>query len=69
MDTFFNKKYCDRCGCSLENKGRIMSMFNMDCLCSDCKDKERLNPRYKEAVEADNEEIRKGNYNFEGIGL
>lgn len=40
MDKFFSQKYCDRCGKSL-NGGRIMSMFNEDCICMECKDKER----------------------------
>ena len=34
-----------------------------------CYEKEKKRPDYKEAVEADHAEIRKGNYNFEGIGL
>lgn len=67
MDRFFNQKYCDRCGGSLEG-GRIMSMFNEQCICMSCKDKETKEPDYKKAVEADQEEIRKGNYNFKGIG-
>lgn len=32
MDKFFAQKYCDRCGQSLKG-GRIMSMFNRDCIC------------------------------------
>lgn len=32
MDKFFTQKTCDRCGGSLEN-GRIMSMFNTECIC------------------------------------
>ena len=67
MDRFFNQKYCDRRGGSLEG-GRIMSMFNEQCICMSCKDKETKEPEYKKAVEADQEEIRKGNYNFKGIG-
>ncbi len=66
-DLFFTQKYCDRCGKELGGL-RIMSMFNTDCLCMSCKEKETKNPRYKEAVKADIEEIRKGNYNFDGIG-
>lgn len=66
-DTFFSKTKCDRCGGSLEG-GRIQSMFNEDCLCMKCKDEERKHPDYKTAVEADNAEIRRGNFNFKGIG-
>jgi hypothetical protein len=65
MDTFFTQPNCDRCGKSLKN-GRMMSMFNTDCLCLDCIETERQH--YRQAVEADHAEIRKGNFNFKGIG-
>lgn len=68
MDTFYSQKTCDRCGGSLKD-GRTMSMFNTQCICMKCKEKERKRPDYDKAVEADNEQIRQGNYNFEGIGL
>jgi hypothetical protein len=32
-----------------------------------CKEKETNEPDYNKAVEADHEEIKKGNYNFKGI--
>ncbi len=67
MDRFFTQTTCDRCGGSLE-KGRIMSMFNTDCICMDCKKKETQRTDYKKAQDADIQEIRKGNYNFSGIG-
>lgn len=66
MDRFLNKKCCDRCKESLKG-GRILSMFNEDVLCMSCKDKETKDPEYKKAVEADHEEIKKGNYRFKGI--
>lgn len=65
---FFKKKNCDRCGTSLEGKGRIMSMYNTDCLCLNCKEAETKRSDYKQAQDADINEIRKGNYNFGGIG-
>ena len=68
MDTFFTQKYCDRCGKSLDG-GRTMSMFNTDCICMECKKKETLREDYKDAQKADMAEIRKGNYNFKGIGF
>ncbi len=68
MDKFFTQKYCDRCGGSLEG-GRIMSMFNEDCICMKCKEEERKRPDYKQAQDADINEIKKGNRNFKGIGL
>lgn len=66
MDTFFTQKLCDRCKKDLKN-GRIMSMFNTDCICLDCSDKEKKDKDYKKAQEADIEEIKKGNFNFKGI--
>ena len=66
MDKFFSQKYCDRCKRSLKG-GRIMSMFSEDVLCMSCKDKETKDPEYKKAVEADHEEIKKGNFNYKGI--
>lgn len=68
MDRFFTQTTCDRCGGSLDG-GRIMSMFNTDCICMACKDKERKSFNYDKAVEADHEQIKQGNYNFAGIGL
>lgn len=66
MDKFFSQKHCDRCKGSLKG-GRIMSMFSEDVLCMSCKDKETKDPEYKKAVEADYEEIKKGNFNYKGI--
>lgn len=66
MDRFFTQETCDRCGGSLKG-GRIMSMYNEDCICLSCKEKEMKRKDYKEAVEAELEEIKKGNYNYKGI--
>lgn len=67
MDKFFTQKYCDRCGKDLKG-GRIMSMFNEDCICMTCCNEEKKDQDYDKAVKADIEEIKKGNYNFKGIG-
>ena len=67
MDSFFAKKYCDRCGKPLTT--RTMSMYNTDVICMECKAEERKRGDYDKAVEADHEAIRSGNYNFQGIGL
>ena len=71
MDKFFTQKNCDRCGKDLKN-GRIMSMFNEDCICMECKEKERHDKDYERAssieIEIEIEEVKKGNYNFKGIG-
>lgn len=66
-DRFFTQKYCNRCGGDLSG-GRIMSMYNEDCICMECKRKEEQRSDYKQALDADHEEIKKGNYNFKGIG-
>ena len=68
IDKFFTKKHCDRCKGSLDG-GRTMSMYNEDCICIECKRKETQRDDYNKAIEADHAEIRKGNYNFKGIGL
>lgn len=68
MEKFYTQTTCDRCGGSLEN-GRTLSMFNTECICLKCKEAETKRPDYKDAVEADRNAIKQGNYNFEGIGL
>ena len=67
VDPFFSQETCDRCGGSLAS-GRIMSMFNTDCLCMACKEKERKDPRYKSAQKAEYEALMRGERNFPGIG-
>jgi hypothetical protein len=57
---------CDRC--QKETDVHIMSMFNTNDICVECKEKEEKDPRYKLAHQADIDAIKSGNYNFEGIG-
>lgn len=61
------KGVCHRCGAKSEV--HIMSMFNEQLICMGCKDEESERKDYDKAREADLKEIRKGNYNFKGIGL
>lgn len=68
MDRFFNQEFCDRCGKSLKD-GRIMSIYNTDCICMECKRKERENADYKTACEAEQNAVKNGNLNYHGIGL
>lgn len=68
MDRFFTQKHCDRCGKELTD-GRTMSMFNTDCICMECKAKERAMPDYKAAVQAESEAVKSGVRNYPGIGL
>ncbi len=44
-----------------------MSIFNRDCLCLDCKEKETKDKTYKLAQKAEREAIKKGDFNFPGI--
>ena len=67
MNDFFRKQNCDRCGKKLDL--RIMSMYNKDVLCPECKDAETKRPDYEQARNAEREQVLKGNYNFKGIGL
>ena len=67
MDKFLKQKHCDGCGMDI-NSCRIMSMFNQECICMVCKEKETKDPRYKKARDREHEEVKKGNYNFKGLG-
>ena len=68
MGNFYTQKYCDRCGGSLVN-GRIMSTYNTECICMDCKEAERKRSDYEWARDTELKEVIKGNYNFRGVGL
>lgn len=57
---------CDRC--HKETLATIMSKFNTEIICMDCKDKERAHPAYAAADEAEVKSVRSGNYNFPGVG-
>lgn len=57
---------CARCGSEINVS--IVSRFNGDVICMTCSEKERAHPRYTEAVAREEEEIRRGNLNFPGIG-
>ena len=57
---------CERC--FKETNCTIMSMYNTDIICMECKEKERKRPDYEEARRVENEHVKAGNYNFGGIG-
>lgn len=44
-----------------------MSMYNTKCICLECKKKEIQRDDYKDAMDAELEEVKKGNYNYKGI--
>ncbi len=58
--------HCDRC--HKPTDVTIMSMFNTDTLCLDCKEAEEQDPRYEAARQAEAEACRRGDFNFRGIG-
>lgn len=59
---------CDRCKGPLMN-GHMMSFFNTDTLCMSCVIKEKAHPKYEDARRVEMAEVKKGNYNYPGIGL
>ena len=67
MDKFFTQKFCDRCGGSLQG-GRTMSTFNTECICLKCAREEKADPNYARARDAEHESVKRGDYNFLGIG-
>ena len=63
----FLQDHCQRC--KKPTIIQTMSIFNREMLCKACKEEEKTFPEYKEACRIELEEVRKGNLNFEGIGL
>lgn len=58
---------CDRCGKNATVQ--TMSIFNREMICMPCKEEEKKLPEYAEACRIELAEVRKGNMNFEGVGL
>lgn len=56
---------CDRCEQNVTHL--IMSRLNIDWLCEHCVKKEKSHPRYKEAYRKEQEEVKKGNFNYKGL--
>lgn len=54
--------------CRKESKTSIVSMFNVDEICLDCKDAETRDPRYEDARRKELEACQRGDFNFRGIG-
>ncbi len=63
--TIMNVK-CERC--SDMTNVTTGSIFNTEMICIPCKTKESNHPDYKRAKDIEMNEVRQGNYNFEGIG-
>ena len=68
MEKFYSQEKCDRCGAVLGDS-RTMSRFNKQCICKSCSEEERKRRDYDKAVETELAEIKKGNREFQGIGL
>lgn len=45
-----------------------MSMFNTDCICMECKEKEKQRKDYKAAADAEMKAVKRGERNFKGVG-
>ena len=58
---------CERCKSDCRD-GHTMSMFNTQHICLKCARTEEKHPKYEDARLADLQEIKKGNFNFPGIG-
>ena len=57
---------CQRC--YNETRVHTVSIFNTQEICMDCATKEKAHSEYENARKREAEEVRKGNYNFEGVG-
>jgi recombinational DNA repair protein (RecF pathway) len=62
----FETKICERC--KQETDTTIMSMFNTQTICLQCKEKEEAHPAYKKARDAEHDAVVRGDYSFPGIG-
>ena len=58
---------CDRC--RRDAQARTGSWFNQDMICLSCAEKEEAHPKFKLAQDRERAEVKKGNLNYEGIGL
>lgn len=56
---------CQRCR---RRPWMIMSKFNLEMICHECKARERQHPKYPEADAAECAAVRAGNPNYPGIG-
>jgi hypothetical protein len=58
---------CGRCGAPAPIS--ICSIFNTDQICQACEAEEKAHPDYEHAHEMEADAIRRGDYNFPGVGL
>jgi hypothetical protein len=60
----FSQK-CDRCGG--DANPHTMSIFNQDTICMPCKEKEKRDPDYELARQAEADAVKRGDYNYPGL--
>jgi hypothetical protein len=58
---------CERCGDA--SSAYICSHFNVEMLCTQCKDDEKGCPNWQKAYDTEFTALKNHNYNFAGIGL
>lgn len=58
-------EFCDRC--EKEISSHKMSWFNRENICLDCQEIEKEHPLYQRAKELENEEVKRGNYDYPGM--
>lgn len=58
---------CDRC--KKETFAITGSYFNTEMICIECDERERAHPDFARAQEIENQAVKRGDYNFPGIGL
>lgn len=58
---FFHQAHCDQCGKRWVN--RIISIFHIDTICLDCKQKEQIHPTNEGARKAEQRAVRCGDWN------
>lgn len=61
--------HCMRCGADLARVPSTVSRFSTENICLTCEQEERKAPNYAEAHRVELEAVRRGDYNFPGIGL
>jgi hypothetical protein len=54
--------------CRKPSFSHTMSMFCLDPICLECKERERKHPLYAWACEVEAEAVKRGDLNFPGIG-
>lgn len=58
---------CERCG--KQAKVTTGSYFDTSIICMECDALEEKHPEHKRAKQIETDEVRRGNYNYSGIGL